>query len=174
MPLNALESLFVVQDLQQDMTVFSVIESVFGVGFMLGGILLSIWGGFQRKSYTILLSMLGVGAGLLLQAMASGQAWWMAVAGVGVCGLLLPMMNGPVYAIVQARVASGMQGRIFALQGSLNNLVSGLALVLLGIVSTGNSVRMILLLTSAGIMLTAIMGLLNTPLRHIEANRRAD
>jgi MFS transporter, DHA3 family, macrolide efflux protein len=173
MPINALETLFVLQDLQQDMAVFSVIESVFGIGFMLGGVILSIWGGFKRRIMTVLIALLGMGASLLFHALAPGQSWWMAVVGMILFGLFFPLMNGPVYAILQSGIEPGMQGRVFALQGSLNNLVSVLALLLVGLFAETGCVRWILVITSAGMIGIAIWGLLNSALRNIEDDRQA-
>jgi DHA3 family macrolide efflux protein-like MFS transporter len=174
MPLNALESLFVLESLKQDMTVFSILETTFGVGFMLGGALLGIWGGFKRKIFTILAAMLGIGMSLLLHACTPAESWWIAGIGIGLCGLLFPVMNGPVYAILQANIEEGIQGRIFALQGSLNSGVSALALLMVGLVSEFVSVRQILVFTSLGIILLALWGFLTPSLLKIESNRQVE
>jgi DHA3 family macrolide efflux protein-like MFS transporter len=174
MPLNALESLFVLDSLKQNMTVFSILETTFGVGFMVGGALLGVWGGFKRKILTILAAMLGIGMSLLLHACAPAESWWVAGIGVGLCGLLFPVMNGPVYAILQANIEEGIQGRIFALQGSLNSGVSALALLMVGLVSEIVSVRQILVFTSLGIILFAVWGFLTPSLLKIESNRQIE
>jgi DHA3 family macrolide efflux protein-like MFS transporter len=173
MPLNALESLFVLETLKQDMTVFSILETTFGVGFMLGGILLGVWGGFKRKIYTILTAMMGIGLSLVLHATAPAEHWWVAAVGIGVCGLLFPVMNGPVYAILQTHIEEGIQGRIFALQGSLNSGVSALALLMVGLLADLVSVKQILIFTSLGIFLLGLWGIFSPALMNFETDRQA-
>ncbi|MBI9051063.1 MAG: MFS transporter [Anaerolineaceae bacterium] len=172
MPLNSLESLFVLQYLQQDMTAFSIIETTFGIGFMLGGVILGVWGGFKRKVITILTAMLGIGFSLLLHAVTPPDAWWIAAAAMAICGFLLPIMNGPVYAILQSVIDVNIQGRVFALQNSLNSAVSVLALLLIGLFADMLSVQQILLISSLGAITIAIWGFLNSSIRHVEENRQ--
>jgi DHA3 family macrolide efflux protein-like MFS transporter len=44
-------------------------------------------------------------------------------------GLIVPLINGPVYAILQATIAPDYQGRVFALVGSLAAGVAPLGLL---------------------------------------------
>ena len=41
-------------------------SSAWGAGVVLGGLTLSVWGGFRRRIYTSLLGLLGMGAGILV------------------------------------------------------------------------------------------------------------
>jgi DHA3 family macrolide efflux protein-like MFS transporter len=45
-------------------------------------------------------------------------------------GLIVPLVNGPVYAILQTTIAPDYQGRIFALVGSLAGGMAPLGLIL--------------------------------------------
>jgi DHA3 family macrolide efflux protein-like MFS transporter len=49
-------------------------ESVFGVGIILGGILLSAWGGFKRRIKSVLVGIMGVGIGVLLSGRGRSRA----------------------------------------------------------------------------------------------------
>jgi MFS transporter, DHA3 family, macrolide efflux protein len=172
MPLNALESLFVLQHLRQDMAVFSVIESTFGIGFMLGGVLLGVWGGFTKKVNTVLLGMVGIGISLVVHALTPPDHWWIAAASMGLCGLLLPILNGPVYAILQSVVEVSIQGRVFALQNSINSGASVLALVLVGVLSDVLTVQHLLLYSGIGVCVMALWAVLSPSLQAIEKNRQ--
>ena len=172
MPLNALESLFVLQHLKQDMIAFSVIETSFGIGFMLGGILLGVWGGFKKKVNTVLLGMSGVAISLVIHALTPIEYWWIAAASMGLCGLLLPILNGPVYAILQSVVDVSIQGRVFALQNSVNSGASVLALVLVGVLAEGLNVQQILLYSGIGVCIIVIWAVLSPSLQVIEKNRQ--
>ena len=172
MPLNALESLFVLQHLRQDMAVFSVIESAFGIGFMLGGVLLGVWGGFKKKVNTVLMGMVGIGISLVAHALTPPEHWWIAAASLGLCGLLLPILNGPVYAILQSVVEVSIQGRVFALQNSVNSGASVLALVLVGVLSDVLTVQHLLLYSGIGVCIMALWAVLSPSLQVIEKNRQ--
>jgi DHA3 family macrolide efflux protein-like MFS transporter len=44
-------------------------------------------------------------------------------------GLIVPLVNGPVYAILQATIAPDYQGRVFSLVGSLAGAAAPLGLI---------------------------------------------
>jgi DHA3 family macrolide efflux protein-like MFS transporter len=173
MPLNSLESLFVLQHLKQDMTAFSIIETSFGIGFMAGGVLLGVWGGFEKRINTILMGMAGTGLCLLGHALTPAEQWWIAPATMAICGLLLPVLNGPVYAILQSVIDETIQGRVFALQNSLNSGVSVIALILVGVFSTALTVQQILLYSAIGVCCMAVWAILSPSMRSIEEPRQS-
>jgi len=116
---------------------------------------------------------MGIGLSLVLHATAPAEHWWVAAVGIGVCGLLFPVMNGPVYAILQTHIEEGIQGRIFALQGSLNSGVSALALLMVGLLADLVSVKQILIFTSLGIFLLGLWGIFSPALMNFETDRQA-
>ncbi len=94
---------------------FSALESVFGVGVITGGVLLSAWGGFKKRTHTMMLGLIGTGVGFSLVAAAPSNLFSMALVGMGVAGLMNVMTNGPLFAVVQSKVAPEMQGRVLSL-----------------------------------------------------------
>lgn len=108
------------------------LESAWGIGVVLGGLLLSIWGGFRRRVYTSLLGMVIAGLGIMAVGLvpASGFAW--AVTALFVAGAMNPLINGPLFAILQATVAPEMQGRIFTLVSSFASAMMPLSLAVAG------------------------------------------
>ncbi len=58
--------------------------------------------------------------------------FWLAVAAMAVAGLMNALTNGPIFALFQATVDPGMQGRVFSVIGSLCSLASPLGLALAG------------------------------------------
>ncbi|HTX80281.1 MAG TPA: MFS transporter [Longilinea sp.] len=106
-----------------------ILESVGGVGMVVGGLVLSAWGGFKRRIATSMLGILGIGAGVLMTGLAPAAIFVMAVAGYGVAGFMGPMANGPIFAILQAKVAPEMQGRVFTLISSLASAMTPLSML---------------------------------------------
>ena len=55
------------------------INSAWGVGLILGGVLLSAWGGFRKRIVTSLVGILGMGTGFVVIGLAPSTAFWLAL-----------------------------------------------------------------------------------------------
>ena len=110
----------------------SIIESTFGIGIIVGGIVLSAWGGFKKRVITTLTGLIGLGLGFALIGLAPANLFWLAVAGAFLTGGMIAITNGPVRAIFQAAIAPEMQGRVLTLLGSLSTAMTPIALILAG------------------------------------------
>lgn len=108
------------------------LESTFGLGLVVGGILLGIWGGFKRKIVTSLCGLIGMGLATLVMGFTPNTMFYVAVLGAFAIGYMNPFVNGPVFAIMQTTVAPEMQGRVFTLIGSLSGLMSPIGLMIAG------------------------------------------
>jgi DHA3 family macrolide efflux protein-like MFS transporter len=107
-------------------------ESTGGIGIVAGGLLLGVWGGFRRRIMTSLLGLIGIGLGALVIGLTPAGMFPLAIAAFFMVGVMLPLTNGPLFAIVQAAVAPEMQGRIFTLIGSVAAAMSPLGLAIAG------------------------------------------
>jgi hypothetical protein len=102
-----------------------------GLGGLLGGLLLSAWGGPRRKVHGVLLGMafnslfesvlLGLGQNVYI---------WTASAFLGM--LFVPLLNGSNQAIWQAKVAPDVQGRVFATRRLIAQISTPLAMLAVG------------------------------------------
>lgn len=106
------------------------LEAGFGVGVITGGLLLSIWGGFRRKINTTMSGLIGMGAGILLVGFSSPAGYWLAFAGLVIAGLMNPLVNGPLFALIQTKVEPEMQGRVMSLVSSLAGAMSPLGMLI--------------------------------------------
>lgn len=111
---------------------YSWMESACGIGIVLGGIALGVWGGFKRRIHTSGLGLAGIGVGVLMIGIAPRNLYSLALAGTFVVGFMNPVTNGPLFALVQAKVGKEMQGRVFALISTLGSLMSPLGLLVAG------------------------------------------
>jgi DHA3 family macrolide efflux protein-like MFS transporter len=107
-------------------------ESAYGVGVLLGGFLLGVWGGFKRRMYTSFAGVFGIGVASLVIGFLPATAFPLAVAGMFLSGFTNPIANGPLFAALQATVDPEMQGRIFTLLGSIASAMSPLGLIAAG------------------------------------------
>jgi len=108
------------------------LESSWGVGLVVGGLLLSTWGGFRRRVYTSLTGLVVQGVGIMLLGLAPANALWLAVAGMFIAGAMNALVNGPLFAVLQGSVAPEMQGRVFTVVMSMSAAAWPLSLAVAG------------------------------------------
>jgi len=116
-------------------------NSAYSIGVILGGLVLSAWGGFRRRIVTTLTGLVGAGLGTLAIGLAPAMAFWLALAGVLLTGFMNPIINGPIIALLQALVAPDMQGRVFTVVQSMAWVASPLGMAAAGPVADALGVR---------------------------------
>lgn len=108
---------------------FAWLSSAFGVGLIAGGIALGVWGGFRKRIVTTLAGMAALGLAVIAVGLTPANSFVWALIAMSSVGLIVPLVNGPVYAILQASIAPEYQGRVFALVTSLATGAAPLGLV---------------------------------------------
>jgi DHA3 family macrolide efflux protein-like MFS transporter len=108
------------------------IESAFGIGILLGGLTLSVWGGFKRRILTSVVGLIGMALGCLAIGFAPSAMFWLAIGAAFVIGFFNPITNGPLFAALQAVVAPEMQGRVFMLISSFASAMAPIGLLIAG------------------------------------------
>jgi MFS transporter, DHA3 family, macrolide efflux protein len=96
-----------------DESVLASVQSVGALGGVLGGLLLSIWGGPRRRIHGILLG--GVGACLLgITWLGLGTTFLLWAVGSFFFAFFEPIVEGGNLAIWQSKVEADIQGRVFS------------------------------------------------------------
>jgi len=132
-------------------------NSANGLGIIAGGSILSLWGGFKRRTVTAVVGLAGVGVGWLLFGLIPGNAFWVAMLIMFLRTTMLPMVRGPVLAIFQAHVPAELQGRVFTLLISSMSLMAPIGLAVGGAVVEAFGVRILFVLGGIGcLIVTAI------------------
>ena len=117
------------------------LESAWGIGVVVGGLVLSAWGGFRRRVATSLMGIIGMGIGTLIIGLSPARAFTLALGGMFFGGFMNPMANGPLFAVLQSSVAPEMQGRVMSLVGSGSAAMMPLSLLIAGPVADALGVR---------------------------------
>lgn len=151
----------------------AAMQSSWAIGFLLGGLLLSVWGGFGRKITTATLAMFGSGIAMLIVGVAPGTALTVALGGTLLGGLMNVLINGPAFALLQSIVQPEMQGRVLSLVISLANGMTPIGLAIAGPLSEITGVRFWFILTSTVFIMAGLYALASTDVRNIE-DRRSD
>jgi MFS family permease len=114
-----------------DSVAFGTAQSAWAIGGVVGGLVMSAWGGFKRRIRSMLVGwtifavfgqiLLGVGRGL--------PVW---VVGIVVASMSFPLSQGASNAIWQAKVAPDVQGRVFSARRFIAWFVDPLSPIMAG------------------------------------------
>ena len=98
-----------------DSVILGTIRSVSSVGFLVGGLITSIWAGPKKRIHGVNISFILWG---LLGAFIFGSGWTMTawIVGAFFMSVFNPMINSLYIAILQAKIEPDLQGRIFGLE----------------------------------------------------------
>jgi DHA3 family macrolide efflux protein-like MFS transporter len=111
---------------------FSWMESAMGIGVVIGGVGLGVWGGFKKKVYTSGLGIIGMGIGTALIGLAPASLLGLAIAGSWLTGAMNPITNGPLFAIIQSKVDKEKQGRVMTMINSIATAMTPIGMILAG------------------------------------------
>jgi hypothetical protein len=110
--------------------VLGSVQSAGAIGGVLGGALLSIWGGTKRRIHGVLGGWALSSLGLLWMGLGHGLMLWLPAAFTYT--FFEPVVNGSDRAIWQSKVAPDVQGRVFATQLLISQITIPIAMLLAG------------------------------------------
>ena len=113
----------------------ALVQSGWGLGMVLGGALLGVWGGFKKKIVTAMSATLVQGLCLSVISMIPSNAFQLAIVVFFISGLLNPIVNGSLISIVQTVVPPELQGRYFTVIMSGTGAMTPIGLALAGPIS---------------------------------------
>lgn len=117
-----------------DEAVLGTVLSAGAVGGVVGGVLMSAWGGFKRRVHGVLLGWLWSGVfALLVFGLAREQVFWALWLFVG--SLPFAIVNGSNQAIYQAKVPPDVQGRVFAARRLIAWLTNPISPIIAGVLA---------------------------------------
>jgi DHA3 family macrolide efflux protein-like MFS transporter len=146
-------------------------QSAMGIGFVSGGLLLGGWGGFKRRVLTSIMGLLGAGLGVLMLGFVPASLFPIATVAMFIVGMMLPLVNGPIMAVLQATVQPEMQGRVFTLLSSAASAMSPVGLSIAGPVADAIGVRIWYVAGGIACMLMGVVGFFIPAVTHIEDGR---
>ncbi len=147
-------------------------ESLFGVGVIVGGVSLSIWGGFKRRIVTSFSGIIGIGAGVVLTGLIPSNMFHLLLAAQFVIGIAQVFANGPLMAIMQSTVDTDMQGRVFSLLGAGATAMMPLSLLIAGPVADALGVRFWYILGGTVCILMTVIAFFIPAIMNIETNHQ--
>ena len=113
-----------------DVAVLGIVQSAMGLGGLVGGIVLSVWGGPKRRIHGILIGLALAMVGILLIGLGRSPFIWALATFFTL--FFVPILQGSSQAIWQAKVAPDVQGRVFAARGMIAQISAPVAMLLAG------------------------------------------
>lgn len=114
-----------------DEQALALVEAALGLGGVVGGVVLSLWGGPQRKIHMVLVATaVSFWAGDMLFATGRTTTAW--VIGAFAAAFFVPFIMGGNRAIWQAKVPLAIQGRVFSVQAMLQTATMPLGYLVAG------------------------------------------
>lgn len=111
--------------------VYGTVTSVAGVGGVVGGIFLSIWGGGKKKIHGVLAGIIASQfLGMFVFGLSAGLLMWCITAFVFF--FFIPITNGNYQAIWQTIVNPELQGRVFAVRRMMTQAIVPVAMIIAG------------------------------------------
>jgi len=162
-----------------------------GLGGVVGGVALSIWGGFQQRIHGMLLGFMGSGVFKVVLGLGQAPGVWMGAHFLS--SLHIPLFYSSSNAIWYAKVPTRLQGRVLAADQMIGLLIAAIVPLLAGILAdrvfeplmrspngfstlfapwfgmgTGAGLSLLYTLTALAMLLVGVGGYMFTTLRNVE------
>jgi MFS transporter, DHA3 family, macrolide efflux protein len=171
-PAGSLIPLVVTRIYHGGATQLGLVDSLFGIGVIVGGLVLSAWGGFKKRIATSLMGVIGIGVGILIFGILPSNLFYVALGGVFIFGAMQVLANGPLNAIFQSSIDPDMQGRVMSLVGAGATAMSPLSLLVAGPVSDWLGVRTWYLIGGVACILVTVIAFFLPVIMNIEQNSK--
>ncbi len=173
-PASSLIPVLVNTHLEGDVLKLGWLGSASGIGGILGGLALGVWGGFKKRMWTAFLGFLimipcSVGLGFTSPTIF----YTTTVPAMLFMGVGMALVAAPLGAIMNSIVAKDMQGRVFSLYGSIVTAAFPLGLVIGGPVADWLGIRSLYWIASGAWLIILPLAMLSKPLMDLE-NQKAE
>lgn len=116
---------------QSDATILGTIQSAGAIGGLVGGVILTAWGGPKKKIHGVLIGWILSGfLGLVLMGIGRSLPFWLI--GHFFMMFVSPLINGSNQAIWQTKVVPDVQGRVFSVRRFVAQITAPLSMAVAG------------------------------------------
>ncbi|MGF1674510.1 MAG: MFS transporter [Rivularia sp. (in: cyanobacteria)] len=127
---NSLYTPMILSRTNNNTLVLGSLASAAGLGGVMGAIIVSTWGGFQRKIKGVLFGMMGAGLSKIIFGL--GTTPWVWIPAQFCSSLNFPLNGSSDTAIWLAKVAPNVQGRVFGTRSFVLQIASAVAYLMAG------------------------------------------
>lgn len=153
-----LSPLMVVRNFGTEVWMLTVLEIAFGVGMLIGGILISVFAAKIDRlgaivTTSILFGLLAIGMGFTTNLIVFYSLFF-------VIGVIVPAFSTSAFTLLQETVEPERQGRVFGFVGIVMSTAMPLGMAILGPLADVVSVELLLIITGAMTVLIATVAVL--------------
>jgi MFS transporter, DHA3 family, macrolide efflux protein len=112
-----------------------IVSAASGLGGVVGGVVFSLWGGFQHRVQGILLGFIGTGLSKLLLSLTTLPLLWMG--GQFLASFHTPLIFSSYMTLWYNKVAPELQGRVFAADHLIGLVIGAIASLVAGPLADG-------------------------------------
>jgi DHA3 family macrolide efflux protein-like MFS transporter len=144
------------------------LQSAGGVGMIVGGLVLGVWGGFKNRVVTAFSALIVGGIFILLFGFVPGSMFLLAITAFFLFSTTNSMANGTFFAAMQASIPPEMQGRVFTLLMSFSAAMAPLGLAIAGPVADLIGVRTWFVIGGVSLSLMGVSGFFIPAIMNLE------
>lgn len=159
MPMSALFPLMTTMHFGGDGYAASLVEAVWGVGFVVGSLILGAWGGGKKLIQLIMISLLACGAVTVACGLLSTDGFVFFVILTGLMAITGAFFNSPTLAVIQKNIEPKKLGRVMAVFGSLQGIAAPIGLLISGPIAEFVGVPPIFIASGIGMIVVVGIGL---------------
>ncbi|WMJ21818.1 MFS transporter [Paludicola sp. MB14-C6] len=130
-------------------------EVAFSIGTLLGGIIITLWGGFKNKTHTI--GIAAIAFGILTAVIGFVNTFVLYLIVIVVTGFVVPFFSSPSIVLLQETVENEMRGRIFSIVQIISTSALPIGMMIFGPLSDSISLKYIFIATG---VLMGLMGII--------------
>ncbi|WP_106008448.1 MFS transporter [Clostridium luticellarii] len=158
-PLAFLTPLQVARSFGNDVWRLTIIEVVYALGMMLGGLIMASWGGLKNKLHTMVLSTFVIAVSTFVLGLI--HVFWIYTFMMGIIGLVLPVFNTPFTVLLQQKVEADFLGRVFGVLTMISSSIMPLAMIGYGPAADFIKIEWLLLVTGLLMLVQSFVMLKN-------------
>ena len=164
-PFAFLNVLFVIRTFGEEVWKLTANEIFFGVGSVIGGIIITTWGGFKNRIHTVAVTSIVIG--LLTIGIGFAKVFIIYLILIGLTGFAIPFFSAPTTVYFQENVEKELQGRVFGFLSIVTNTAMPISLVIFGPAADIISIQAILIFTGIIGTIISVQMYLNKEFRNV-------
>jgi len=127
---NALLAPMILAKTNNNSVFLGIIQSSFGIGGIIGGLLMTFWGGTRKKIVSLLIGMMFSGIGQTLLGLSKALPFY--VISILIISIATIVTNASSQSIWQSKVPHHLQGRVFSARRFIAQFVGTIPMVISG------------------------------------------
>ncbi|MFX1563144.1 MAG: MFS transporter [Promethearchaeota archaeon] len=142
--------------------------SLFSLSMMAMSAVITVWGGFKRNIIGVFIGIFAGATGILVLGLTPPGMYWIAVAGILLMGLTIPVANVSSQTIWQKVVPPEKIGRVFSVRTTIAQFTAPFAFLLAGVLAEFFPIPLLFVVFSTTLIIILILAWIFTSLSKIE------